>query len=1195
MSRGGALKVLLAGALLLAVYGLARFVLLPYGVERYASRYASEQLGLALRVGDIDLRPFTLRVEARDVTLARLPSAPTQPPSAQSAQSPQSSQSSQPLLTVQRLVLDLDRSSLWRPGWTLSELALHGAVARVVIGEDGRPDWAALFQRRRADADAPAPSLRFEQIVVRDGKLTVVDRRRAQAASVSLVALDLTASGLATAASSAAAPGRYRLSAAIAGGGGLSAHGSLVLTPTLQSRGGWALHEVNVPAIWPLLRNALGVDLGPVAALFSASAAYAYRAANAPAASTAAPDTPPGASAPQLEFDALSLRLGDVVLRPGAGAAPLLQLASLSAAGGRFDLQRHALALGQLALSGGAVRIGIDAQGRLDWPALAPSRSAAAAAQPRPEARGARTARDRDARRWQLRVAALRIDGVGLHAVDHGRALPVALDIAAIAGHSAATVEVGGAAAVQLRLRGLEARLGPVRLGLADAAADRASASTAPLLAFDSLALAGGALDSAARHIEIERVAAHGGRAALDMADVANDAAPGLWQLLRATKASAEPADVAGQDDAGWRWRIGTLSVQGTALVLRHSGFEPPIVYAADVVSATLGNVAVAADAPMQLAVQLRAKQGGTLQAAGTVARSGASAALELQIDKLPLLPLQPLLAQWARVELRSGLLSANARLELHRAKGAAASLHASGSASLHTVRLDTAGSDERLLSWQLLQADGAVLDTAAKLLRIRRIELHEPGARLVIAADNSVNLGQVMRTDAGSAGPGAPAPAAAPFAVVVERIDLRRGVLDFADLGLVLPFSTRITQLRGSVVNIDTGRRERARVQASGEIGEFGSARVDGSLLPFAPKQLLDLDVVMDNVAIPPFSPYTATFAGRKVAEGKLWLNLNYHIDHGRLLGRNQIRLADFRLGDRVAAPHALDLPLDLAVALLTDREGVIRLSVPVRGDIGKPRVDVGTLLREAFASALKRLVAAPFHALARLFGGGDDDDLAQIEFAAGSDALSPPQREKLEVVGRAIAERPQLRVVVAGPYASQVDSEQLRRRAARRELAQALGEPDLPLDGTELIAFVSEPTRRALEALLVKYAGDQALAELRTGRLRPQERATQPSGAAGAVPAGPYEAAFERIVEAYPLPDAALQLLAARRAEAIRDYLIAHTAAPADRVRSGPLEAVSAGAERSVSATIELEPLPAVAQAAARAPDAAERARRQ
>ena len=88
------------------------------------------------------------------------------------------------------------------------------------------------------------------------------------------------------------------------------------------------------------------------------------------------------------------------------------------------------------------------------------------------------------------------------------------------------------------------------------------------------------------------------------------------------------------------------------------------------------------------------------------------------------------------------------------------------------------------------------------------------------------------------------------------------------------------------------------------------------------------------------------------------------------------------------------------------------------------------------------------------------------------------------------------------------------------------------------------------------------------------------------------PCEALFECIAQAYPLPDAALPLLASRRAEAISAYLVEH-GVPEERVRTGRLQAVKVAGEGGVYAALAVEPA-AAAQPLARAAETAQGARR-
>src|SRR2546423_15385730 len=98
-----------------------------------------------------------------------------------------------------------------------------------------------------------------------------------------------------------------------------------------------------------------------------------------------------------------------------------------------------------------------------------------------------------------------------------------------------------------------------------------------------------------------------------------------------------------------------------------------------------------------------------------------------------------------------------------------------------------------------------------------------------------------------------APAPSARPtpgagrepgpaFPVTVGRVRLDNSSMDFADLSLVLPFSTRIHALNGVVAGLGSDANTRATVKLDGRVDEFGLVKVDGALAALQPKVFTDL-----------------------------------------------------------------------------------------------------------------------------------------------------------------------------------------------------------------------------------------------------------------------------------------------------------------------------------------------------------------
>src|SRR4029077_9127129 len=118
------------------------------------------------------------------------------------------------------------------------------------------------------------------------------------------------------------------------------------------------------------------------------------------------------------------------------------------------------------------------------------------------------------------------------------------------------------------------------------------------------------------------------------------------------------------------------------------------------------------------------------------------------------------------------------------------------------------------------------------------------------------------------------------------------------------------------------------------------------------------------------PASPYSMKFAGYKIAEGKISLDLRYKVRNSQLEGANQIVIDKLTLGERVDSPDALKLPLELAIAILKDSDGRIDLGLPVSGNLDDPQFNYGAVIWKAVGTLLTRIVTAPFRALGSLFG---------------------------------------------------------------------------------------------------------------------------------------------------------------------------------------------------------------------------------
>jgi uncharacterized protein involved in outer membrane biogenesis len=865
---------------------------------------------------------------------------------------------------------------------------------------------------------------------------------------------------------------------------------------------------------------------------------------------------------------------------------------ALTVAGGRIDTKEQVVHAKLVEMQGGDLRLAIGPTGpegllkALSAPAPASNvRPESTGVEKRPRSKSGKrgktppqAALQDGAQPWRIQVEKIGIGKLALQYDHNTGSSALALRVGELNSDFKleATAGAGSAGVIAGDLR-----LAIDRIVLNSAGAD------APLATLDSFRLTGGRIDTGERLAAAKTVALGGGGVRIVRGP---DGAISLIDAFSPPKAGKPAPASAAKDtaaDAPWRYRVDNVAVKGFAVALADRTFKPAIAYDVDVPSVTLSNVDAASRKPIAFKAALRVGKDGTLNSEGTLQQDFGGANAQVALARMRLEPLQPLLAKHAALDLKSGQLSAKARVAYRR--GAQPALLTRGQFAVDDFLVNEAASGDRFASWKTLGADGVELSLSPDRFAIRQMRLLQPGAKIVIAKDRTINVTQVIRKEpapegerAKAAAPSKPAasePPAFPWEIGTIRFD--NGILDFADLSLVLPFATQVQALNGAIVGISSDPGARAELKLSGQVDQYGEAHAAGVLIPRDPEAFLDITARFTNVDMPLLSPYSATFAGRKVAAGKLSLVLEYKIVKSELAGENKIVLRDFRLGERVEAPNAMDLPLDLAIALLKDSEGTIRLAVPVRGNVGNPEFDYGKVIRTAIGNVIGRIVTAPFRALAGLFGKSDAEEVRMVRFAPGSDSIAPAQREQLDALAKALKARPQLGVVVKGPYDETRDARQLRRARARLALAQALRAKLAPGEDPGPIAYGRADTQRALEALLSQRAGPGALAELeksyakRTGKQ--PERVNPVLGliGRGSKDTEFYEAVFERLVDVEPLPDTAVRVLAANRAEAIADAL-AKAGVERARIQSGGITQVKADSRTAITTELALSAVP-------------------
>ncbi|MEP4484417.1 MAG: DUF748 domain-containing protein [Halioglobus sp.] len=343
---------------------------------------------------------------------------------------------------------------------------------------------------------------------------------------------------------------------------------------------------------------------------------------------------------------------------------------------------------------------------------------------------------------------------------------------------------------------------------------------------------------------------------------------------------------------------------------------------------------------------------------------------------------------------------------------------------------------ENSISGWQKLSWQKLIIDNPAQTVNIQELYLQDYSGRLHIKEDGSINTQSLIQEElaAEAASEPPPDPNAPSWEVNIPSIQVADSELDFMDESLPIRFRTVIGELTGEITGVSTKPTSKVNVDLKGSVDGYAPVTLTGSAQPFLEAPAVGLTLTFDGVDLARLTPYSSTYAGYAIDRGLLNLDVTYGLENNQLAGNNSIVISQLKLGDRVDSDKAVDLPIKLALALLTDSNGVIDLAVPVSGDVDDPQFSIGSVIAGAIVNLITKAVTAPFTLLANLVGS--DDDLQTVTYPSGMSEPDDAAKAKLATLADAMKQRPELKLVITGRLHPSADRDKL----AAQQLQQSL-----------------------------------------------------------------------------------------------------------------------------------------------------------
>jgi hypothetical protein len=648
----------------------------------------------------------------------------------------------------------------------------------------------------------------------------------------------------------------------------------------------------------------------------------------------------------------------------------------------------------------------------------------------------------------------------------------------------------------------------------------------------------------------------------------------------------AEAVEKAQAEGLPWSVAVGTVEAAGLSVAFRDQTLSPaPAVNLQDI-TLKLADFHSEGKTSAPFEASLAVREGGTMTTKGRFTLAQKSAEATLHVSNLALTPFQPYVAQYAYLSVDAGNFNAAGKVSYSEGEKGP-NLQFSGDAHIADLLVSELGTKletkldttQRFLAWRALKANKIKLGLGPKRLDIGEVRLIAPYGKLIIYEDKSLNLNKLLRHKGETVEekkPVSQAETPGGFPMDVRRIRIEKGVLDFADLSLRIPFAAKIYELKGAIVGLSTKEGARAQIQLEGRVDEYGTSRIQGQIEPLNVKHFADIAMIFKNVEMTNLTPYTGKFAGYRIASGRLSLDLHYLIEQSELKGSNQIILDNLTLGAKVESPAAPNIPLELALALLKDADGRIDIGLPVSGNLDDPHFSYGHLIWKTLIGFFTKIVTSPFRALAGMLGK-EKENLETIEFEPGRAVLPTPEREKVKTLSEALAKRPQLALKIQGRFDPVADGEALKSMAIRLEIARRTGRKVVPGEDPGSVNVSNPLVQQAIDIMVIDRISADVLAAAKESSAKRAAVMDKEAGKAAVLPPDLsrelYTVLLQKLVEAQPVTEVRLNELARERAEAIKQQFVA--AGTIDERRLTVLEpsATEEKVEKTVSSGLTLD----------------------
>ncbi|WP_461517332.1 DUF748 domain-containing protein [Porticoccus sp.] len=316
-------------------------------------------------------------------------------------------------------------------------------------------------------------------------------------------------------------------------------------------------------------------------------------------------------------------------------------------------------------------------------------------------------------------------------------------------------------------------------------------------------------------------------------------------------------------------------------------------------------------------------------------------------------------------------------------------------------------------------------------------------------------------------------------------------GQLRVLDESVSPPLAQQFSKLDFSIRHLDATRpAEGGAINFQLGVNRFGYLKLSGDLAPFGDTLSTSIGGELNGLDVRDLSGYAGKYIGYHLDQGTVDADIDVKVKQDQVAATiitrfNKLEVSSIPEADLPEGAEQLGVPLEFALALLRDNDGMIELKLPIGGNIHSPDFSLNQIIGKVLFKVISETVISyylPFGLLAKSLVENSLASLAfqPVAFTPGLATLDAPALENLKTLAEMLQSRQQLHLVFCAPatlqdwrasFAPAVPSQEKNEEAQpdSADKAEATPEPVITPEQVAAMTALADQRTEAAKAYLV------------------------------------------------------------------------------------------------------------------------------